>query len=121
VAWMNFGVSISAGTVCDLPARVVAEVALPADETTFVTAEPMRGVRYLVASDLRIFGQDRDGSSSARACASTHRCTMLSTPTDSSSTAALLEPGADGDLGGLDGVREQDMNTLPCAHDRAAL
>lgn len=32
---------------------------LRADETTIVTAEPMRGVRYLVASDLRIFGQDR--------------------------------------------------------------
>lgn len=29
MARMNFGVSISAGTVCDLPARVVAEV--PAD------------------------------------------------------------------------------------------
>jgi hypothetical protein len=29
VAGINFGVSISAGTVCDLPARVVAEVALP--------------------------------------------------------------------------------------------
>jgi hypothetical protein len=32
---------------------------LAADETTIMTAEPMRGVRYLVASDLRIFGQDR--------------------------------------------------------------
>jgi hypothetical protein len=30
-----------------------------ADEATIVTAEPMRGVRFLVASDLRIFGQDR--------------------------------------------------------------
>jgi hypothetical protein len=32
---------------------------LAADETTIVTAEPMRGVRLLVASDLRLFGQDR--------------------------------------------------------------
>jgi hypothetical protein len=32
---------------------------LAADQTTMVTAEPMRGVRLLVASDLRIFGQDR--------------------------------------------------------------
>jgi hypothetical protein len=32
---------------------------LAADETTLVTAEPMRGVRFLVPSDLRIFGQDR--------------------------------------------------------------
>ncbi len=32
---------------------------LAADETAIVAAEPMRGVRYLVASDLRIFGQDR--------------------------------------------------------------
>jgi len=32
---------------------------LATDETAFVTAEPMRGVRYLVASDLRLFGQDR--------------------------------------------------------------
>jgi Winged helix DNA-binding domain len=32
---------------------------LAADETTVVTAEPMRGVRLLVASDLRIYGQDR--------------------------------------------------------------
>jgi hypothetical protein len=34
---------------------------LAADEMTIVTAEPMRGVRFLVASDLRIFGQDRTG------------------------------------------------------------
>jgi hypothetical protein len=34
---------------------------LAADETTMVTAEPMCGVRFLVASDLRIFGQDRNG------------------------------------------------------------
>jgi hypothetical protein len=34
---------------------------LAADETTVVSAEPMRGVRFLVASDLRIFGQDRTG------------------------------------------------------------
>jgi len=34
---------------------------LAADETAIVTAEPMRGVRLLVASDLRIFGQDRTG------------------------------------------------------------
>ena len=33
---------------------------LAADETTIVTAEPMRGVRYLVAPDLRLFGQDRE-------------------------------------------------------------
>jgi hypothetical protein len=32
---------------------------LAADETAVVTAEPMRGVRFLVASDLRLFGQDR--------------------------------------------------------------
>lgn len=32
---------------------------LAADEATIVTAVPMRGVRYLVASDLRLFGQDR--------------------------------------------------------------
>jgi hypothetical protein len=32
---------------------------LAADETALVTAEAMRGVRLLVASDLRIFGQDR--------------------------------------------------------------
>jgi len=32
---------------------------LAADETTIGTAEPMRGVRLLVASDLRLFGQDR--------------------------------------------------------------
>ncbi|HXB49171.1 MAG TPA: crosslink repair DNA glycosylase YcaQ family protein [Streptosporangiaceae bacterium] len=32
---------------------------LAADETAVVTAKPMRGVRFLVASDLRIFGQDR--------------------------------------------------------------
>jgi Winged helix DNA-binding domain len=31
---------------------------LAADEMTIVTAEPMRGVRFLVASDLRILGQD---------------------------------------------------------------
>jgi Winged helix DNA-binding domain len=30
-----------------------------ADETTIVTAEPTRGVRLLVASGLRLFGQDR--------------------------------------------------------------
>jgi Winged helix DNA-binding domain len=34
---------------------------LAADETAMVTAEPMRGVRFLVASDLRILGQDRTG------------------------------------------------------------
>ncbi len=34
---------------------------LAADETTLAVAEPMRGVRLLVASDLRIFGQDRTG------------------------------------------------------------
>jgi hypothetical protein len=34
---------------------------LAADETRLMTAEPMRGVRFLVASDLRIFGQDRTG------------------------------------------------------------
>ncbi|HKD88978.1 MAG TPA: crosslink repair DNA glycosylase YcaQ family protein [Streptosporangiaceae bacterium] len=34
---------------------------LAADEAAIVTAEPMRGVRLLVASDLRIFGQDRTG------------------------------------------------------------
>jgi hypothetical protein len=32
---------------------------LATDETAVVTAEPMRGVRFLVASDLRLFGQDR--------------------------------------------------------------
>jgi hypothetical protein len=32
---------------------------MAADETPIVTAEPMRGVRYLVASDLRLLGQDR--------------------------------------------------------------
>jgi hypothetical protein len=32
---------------------------LAADETALVTSEPMRGVRLLVASDLRLFGQDR--------------------------------------------------------------
>jgi Winged helix DNA-binding domain len=32
---------------------------LAADKTAIATAEPMRGVRFLVASDLRIFGQDR--------------------------------------------------------------
>jgi hypothetical protein len=32
---------------------------LAADEMTTVTAEPMHGVRFLVASDLRLFGQDR--------------------------------------------------------------
>jgi hypothetical protein len=32
---------------------------LAADRTALVTAGPMRGVRFLVASDLRIFGQDR--------------------------------------------------------------
>jgi hypothetical protein len=32
---------------------------LAADEATFVTAEPARGIRFLVTSDLRIFGQDR--------------------------------------------------------------
>jgi hypothetical protein len=32
---------------------------LAADETAMATAEPMRGVRFLVASDLRLFGQDR--------------------------------------------------------------
>jgi hypothetical protein len=31
------------------------------DQTVLVTAEPMRGVRYLVAPDLRLFGQDRTG------------------------------------------------------------
>jgi hypothetical protein len=34
---------------------------LAADETAVVTAEPMRGVRLLVASDLRLFGQDKTG------------------------------------------------------------
>jgi hypothetical protein len=34
---------------------------LAADETTLMTAEPMRGVRLLVANELRIFGQDRTG------------------------------------------------------------
>ncbi len=34
---------------------------LAADETTMRTAQPMRGVRFLVASDLRIFGQDQAG------------------------------------------------------------
>jgi hypothetical protein len=32
---------------------------LAADEMTFARAEPMRGVRFLVATELRIFGQDR--------------------------------------------------------------
>lgn len=32
---------------------------LTADETAMVTAEPIRGVRFLVASDLRLLGQDR--------------------------------------------------------------
>jgi Winged helix DNA-binding domain len=32
---------------------------LASDETAMVTAEPMRGVRFLVASDLRLLGQDR--------------------------------------------------------------
>jgi len=34
---------------------------LAADETALLTTEPMRGVRFLVASDLRLFGQDRTG------------------------------------------------------------
>lgn len=34
---------------------------LAADKTAIVTAEPMRGVRFLVASDLRLFGHDRAG------------------------------------------------------------
>jgi len=34
---------------------------LAADKTAIVAAEPMRGVRFLVASDLRLFGQDRTG------------------------------------------------------------
>jgi hypothetical protein len=34
---------------------------LAADATAVMTAEPMRGVRFLVASDLRLFGQDRTG------------------------------------------------------------
>lgn len=34
---------------------------LAADEPAVANAEPMRGVRFLVASDLRIFGQDRTG------------------------------------------------------------
>jgi hypothetical protein len=34
---------------------------LAADETAIATAEPMRGIRFLVASDLRILGQDRTG------------------------------------------------------------
>jgi hypothetical protein len=34
---------------------------LAADETALTTAVPMRGVRFLVASDLRLFGQDRTG------------------------------------------------------------
>jgi hypothetical protein len=34
---------------------------LAADETALVTVEPMRGVRLLVAPDLRIFGPDRTG------------------------------------------------------------
>lgn len=34
---------------------------LAADEPALTTAEPMRGVRLLVASDLRLFGQDRTG------------------------------------------------------------
>ena len=33
---------------------------LAADEAAIGTAEPMRGVRYLVASDLRLFGQSRE-------------------------------------------------------------
>jgi Winged helix DNA-binding domain len=32
---------------------------LAADATAIVTAEPMRGVRFLVATELRLFGQDR--------------------------------------------------------------
>jgi hypothetical protein len=32
---------------------------LASDETAIVTAEPMRGVRFLVASDLRLLGHDR--------------------------------------------------------------
>jgi Winged helix DNA-binding domain len=32
---------------------------LAADETTVATAEPMRGVRFLVAPELRLFGQDK--------------------------------------------------------------
>jgi Winged helix DNA-binding domain len=32
---------------------------LAADEKAIVTTEPMRGVRFLAASDLRLFGQDR--------------------------------------------------------------
>jgi hypothetical protein len=32
---------------------------LAADEAALATAEPMRGVRFLVPSDLRLFGQDR--------------------------------------------------------------
>lgn len=34
---------------------------LASDATTLMTAEPMHGARFLVASDLRIFGQDRTG------------------------------------------------------------
>jgi hypothetical protein len=34
---------------------------LASDETALTTAEPMRGVRFLVPSDLRLFGQDRTG------------------------------------------------------------
>jgi hypothetical protein len=34
---------------------------LAADEPAIVTAEPVRGVRFLVASDLRLFGQDQTG------------------------------------------------------------
>lgn len=34
---------------------------LAADEPAIGTAEPMRGVRFLVASDLRLFGSDRTG------------------------------------------------------------
>lgn len=34
---------------------------LAVDETTARTAEPVRGVRLLVASDLRLFGQDKSG------------------------------------------------------------
>jgi Winged helix DNA-binding domain len=34
---------------------------LAADETAVLTTESMRGVRFLVASDLRLFGQDRAG------------------------------------------------------------
>jgi hypothetical protein len=34
---------------------------LEADESALRSAQPMRGVRLLVASDLRLFGQDRTG------------------------------------------------------------